>query len=464
MQIKTRLSWYNVLGYGVGDIANNFAFAMGSLFLLSYYTDVAGIGAAAAGTMLMLVRVLDAGFDLLAGRIIDRTRTRWGRFRPYLIWGAIPLMALSVLVFSVPHDWSSDNKLIYAYVTYGLLGLAYSFVNIPYGSLATVMTQESTERARLGASRMLLATLTMVFLALVLGPQITGSSHDQQAAYTQFTMMLGVAGLALYIFCFKATKEVVERPEEQFNLKESLSTLVKNRPLIMLCFCALCVLVAAFAMIGSSMFFARYVLGDPSKFIVIVLATKLFSIIVATPLVPFLVSKLGKKSTFMIGACAGSIGYLWLFFTPVPNVLAFVAFWMGATGASIALTVLWALEADTVEYGEWATGVRIEGMTYAVFSFTRKCGQALGGSIPAFILAASGYVPNLAAQTPEVITGIRMAVALVPAGALILALVVMAFYPLTDSRFAEILQEIPKRRAARQAEAALPANVVADPT
>lgn len=440
-----------MLGYGLGDVANNFAFAMGSLFLLSYYTDVAGISAAAAGSMLMLIRVLDAGFDLLAGRLIDRTRTRWGRFRPYLLWGAVPLMFISVLVFSVPHEWSHANKVIYAYITYGLLGFAYSFVNIPYGSLATVMTQDSKERSRLGASRMLLATLTIVFLALVLGPRITGTTVEQQATYTEFTLVLAFVGLVLYLVCFATTKETVERSEEQVELSQSLRTVASNGPLLMLCFCALCVLVAAFAMIGSSMFYARYVLGDPSKFLTIVLATKLFSILVATPLVPFLVGKIGKKSTFMMGSAVGAIGYLVLFLSPTSaQVLTFISFWVGATGASIALTVLWALEADTVEYGEWATGVRIEGMTYAVFSFTRKCGQALGGSIPAFLLAGSGYIPNVPVQTSEVITSIQMAAALIPAGALLLGLVVMAFYPLNDRRFQQILSEIPGRRVMRQ--------------
>ena len=155
------LTWTNIIGYGLGDVANNFAFAMGALFLLNYYTDVAGIGAAAAGTMLAVVRIYDAVMDVVAGRVIDRTKTRWGRFRPFLLWGAIPLVLMSVAVFSVPAGWGRTEKLIYAYVTYALLGTAYSFVNIPFGSLATVMTQEPRERARLGASRTIMASCTL---------------------------------------------------------------------------------------------------------------------------------------------------------------------------------------------------------------------------------------------------------------------------------------------------------------
>lgn len=134
--------WRTIVGYSLGDVANNFAFAMGALFLLSYYTDVAGVGAAAAGTMLLLVRVFDAFADVFAGRVVDSVNTRWGKFRPFLLFGTAPLMIFSVLVFWVPTDWSHSSKVVYAYLTYMGLGLCYSLVNIPYGSLATAMTQQ----------------------------------------------------------------------------------------------------------------------------------------------------------------------------------------------------------------------------------------------------------------------------------------------------------------------------------
>ncbi|WP_258571574.1 MFS transporter, partial [Escherichia coli] len=140
--MNQQLSWRTIVGYSLGDVANNFAFAMGALFLLSYYTDVAGVGAAAAGTMLLLVRVFDAFADVFAGRVVDSVNTRWGKFRPFLLFGTAPLMIFSVLVFWVPTDWSHGSKVVYAYLTYMGLGLCYSLVNIPYGSLATAMTQQ----------------------------------------------------------------------------------------------------------------------------------------------------------------------------------------------------------------------------------------------------------------------------------------------------------------------------------
>ncbi len=445
------LTWRNVIGYGLGDVANNFAFAMGALFLLNYYTDVAGIPAAAAGTMLIVVRVYDALMDMVAGRVIDRTSTRWGRFRPFLLWGAIPLMVLSVAVFSVPAGWSADNKLIYAYVTYALLGTAYSFVNIPYGSLATVMTQQPRERARLGSSRTLMTTATFAFLALVLGPIVRSVKGEAlQAILTQFTLILAVAGLVLYFLCFKSTREIVERDVAQPKLKDSIGTLLTNRPLLMLCACALCVLIGYFSLSATSMFFARYVLGDPKQFVVLVFITSLFGTLVAAPLAPLLVGKLGKKGAFLAGLALAAVGFFALFLAPITNkAWMFCSLGAASVGVMMAMTVMWALEADTVEYGEWRTGMRIEGLTYSFFSFTRKCGQALGGSVPAFLLAASGYVPNAPVQSENAIAGIQHAMALIPAIAFAIAFLMMLFYPLTDKRFAQLVQEIKDRRAAR---------------
>ena len=442
------LTWTNVIGFGLGDVANNFAFAMGALFLLNYYTDVAGISAAAAGTMLASVRIYDAVMDIVAGRVIDRTSTRWGRFRPFLLWGSLPLMLLSVAVFSVPAGWDATDKLIYAYITYALLGTAYSFVNIPYGSLATVMTQQPRERARLGASRTIMAALTFSFLALVLGPVVRSvSGAELQTLLTQFTLILAGIGLVLYFLCFRSTREVVERDVERPALKDSIGTLFSNTPLLILCLIALCVLIGYFSMSASAMYFARYVLGDAKQFVSIIVITSLFGTLLSAPLVPMMVGRIGKKATFLFGLSMGALGFLSLFFAPATSkIWIFCSLSVAAVGVMIPMTVMWALEADTVEYGEWKTGIRIEGLTYSFFSFTRKCGQALGGSIPAFLLAASDYIPNAPAQSEAALRSIQQGIALVPAIAFVIAFILMLFYPLTDQRHAELVQEIKDRR------------------
>ncbi|EJA1715024.1 glucuronide transporter [Escherichia coli] len=406
--MNQQLSWRTIVGYSLGDVANNFAFAMGALFLLSYYTDVAGVGAAAAGTMLLLVRVFDAFADVFAGRVVDSVNTRWGKFRPFLLFGTAPLMIFSVLVFWVPTDWSHSSKVVYAYLTYMGLGLCYSLVNIPYGSLATAMTQQPQSRARLGAARGIAASLTFVCLAFLIGPSIKNSSPEEMVSVYHFwTIVLAIAGMVLYFICFKSTRENVVRIVAQPSLKISLHT-------------------------------------------VLVLVQNLVGTVASAPLVPGMVARIGKKNTFLIGALLGTCGYLLFFWVSVWSLpVALVALAIASIGQGVTMTVMWELEADTVEYGEYLTGVRIEGLTYSLFSFTRKCGQAIGGSIPAFILGLSGYIANQV-QTPEVIMGIRTSIALVPCGFMLLAFVIIWFYPLTDKKFKEIVVEIDNRKKMQQ--------------
>lgn len=222
----------------------------------------------------------------------------------------------------------------------------------------------------------------------------------------------------------------------------------------MLCLSALCVLAGFFSMVSSTLFYARSIVGDVGSFIVITSINTLGGALLAAPLVPALVRKFGKKSTFVSGCALALIGYLAVYMTPTNNVyVVYAVFFIVAIGATMALTVMWALEADTVEYGEWKTGVRIEGLTYSLFSFTRKCGQAIGGSIPAYLLAAAAYVPN-APATDAVKSAILTSFTLAPAVCFAAALLLMSFYPLTDARFSEILRDIAERRAGggRQAD------------
>lgn len=453
MRTANSLSWRSIAGYGLGDMANNLVFSMGMIFLLNYYTDVAGISAAAAGTMLMLVRIYDAVVDVVAGRVIDRVpETRWGRFRPYLLWGGLPLMLLNVAVFSVPAFLDDTARLIYAYVTYALLGTAYSFVNIPYGSLASVMTQEPRARSLLSASRTLMAALTIIFLAFVLGPVLRKTSLDSiQSQITHLTLLFALIGTLLYAVCFNTTREVIARRVSQPQWGESLSTLIQNRPLQLLCLIALCMLVGVTSTGATAMYYARYVLGDAGYFPAIILITTLWGVLVSVPLTPLLVGKIGKKGTFILGAAIAAAAHFLLFFMPATNLYAvFACLALAAIGSTLCMIVMWAMESDTVEYGEWKTGMRIEGLNYSLFSLSRKCGQALGGSIPAFLLAAGNYVPNMEIQQASAANAIITSITLAPAIAFTLAILAMTLYPLSDHHFLDMLQEIKNKKHSPQ--------------
>ena len=440
-----RLRASNYLGYAAGDVANNLAFSMSSMFLLLYYTDVVGISAATVGTLFLVVRVWDGVADLVAGRAVDRTSSRWGKFRPYLIFGALPLLLLNVAIFTVP-DLGENGKLVYAYVSYALFGLAYSLVNIPYGSLATAMTQDPDERSRLASVRTIGTMVAILLLAVVVSPLI-GAADDLQRALTIVTIALVPLGLACYLATFFTAKERIRQAEEPTGLGETLGLLRRNRPLVLLCLSSVAFLIGMFSLQTVMIYYARDVLGNASYYIVLTIIQSAGSLAAAL-LAPRLVRTVGKKRGYLMFGGIGAAGALGVAFTPdsVPAV-AFAAF--AVLGVSIGgiSTLMWALVADTVEYGEWQGGHRAEGAVYSVFSFTRKAGQAVGAAAAAYIIGIGGYVAGAATQPDSAVDAIKFANGLVPAAAFVVAIAIMIPYELTEDRFRQIVRDLAERRA-----------------
>ena len=442
----TKLGLAQYAGYASGDAANNLAFSMTSLFLLLYYTDVVGISAAAVGTMFLVVRFWDAFADLFAGRLVDRAQTRWGKFRPFILFGSVPLLLLSVATFSVPAGLSLTGKHVYMYVTYALLGLLYSLVNIPYGSLAAAMTQSPTERAKLATWRIYGTNLTILLLAFVVAPQIKNSGNLQRSL-TITTLAFVVLGTALYLITFFTAREQVQRDVPNVSLRQSLATLRTNRPLIMLCGSSLLFLTGMIAASTVGAFYARDVLGNANLFIWMTLLQTVGTFAIAV-FVPRIVRTLGKKKGYLALGLVAIVAGVGIAASPgsTPAFALFFFFLLGI-GVGGVNTLMWALEADTVEYGEWKTGVRTEGTTYALFSFTRKMGQALGGAAAAYTIGLGGYISGKGVvQTDSALNAIKVAAGLLPAGFILLAIAVMFFYPLTEQVFRDIVGQVAQRR------------------
>jgi glucuronide carrier protein len=419
------------------------------MFLLLYYTDVVGISAAAAGTLFLVVRVWDAFADIWAGRQVDKTMTRWGKFRPFFLFGSLPLLLLSVATFTVPGGLGGTGKLIYAYLTYALLGLAYSLVNIPYGSLASAMTQDSVERARLASFRSMGTAATIIALAFIVAPQIKSSDNLQQSL-TLTTLLFVVIGFGLYMLLFKTSKERVARDVASVTLKQSMATLKGNRPLLMLCLSALSFLVGMFTLQTVQAYYARDVLGDANYFIILTVVSTGVMFVVAG-FIPRIVRAVGKKPAYLSASILAIIAAVGIALTPSTSPgLAIVFFGLYGVGLAAVNTLMWAFEADTVEYGEWRTGVRTEGTTYAVFSFTRKVGQAVGGAAAAYGLGFVGYVAQQEVQSQATQDGIRYIAGFVPAAFILVGVLIMVFYPLTETRFRALVAEVAARRAARE--------------
>jgi glucuronide carrier protein len=435
-----KLSRLNVLGYGAGDAANSMIISTGNMFLLVYYTDVAGIGAAAAGTLLLLLRVFNAFTDIAAGRIVDRVHSkRWGKFRPFLMFGFIPLL-LSVAVFHVP-DVDPSLKLLYAYCTYGLVCIAYSVVNVPYGCLVGAMTQDARERARLGGARTIGGLSVGASLGFFVAP-LLGAGQDMQQIFTWLTITFAVLGSALYAFCGAVCREQIQGSVPRITFSQSMDALKANSPLVVLCVSSILFVTGTSATGASQFYYLRDVLSRVDLFPLMAAAQVVITLTLAV-LMPRPVARWGKRAVFCAGASLGAVGGVLVFLAPADAPLLGVAgLVLGLLASASVSIVTWALIADTVEYGEWKTGVRVQGINYALLAATRKLGMGFGAGLVAFSLAWGGYASGMTGQSDNATLAIRAAAGLLP-GALVLASVgMMCWYRLTDQKHAELVASL----------------------
>ena len=443
-----RLGARHYLGYAAGEVSNNLTFSTISAFLLIYYTDVAGISAATAGTLFLVVRIWGGFTDLVAGRRVDETNTRWGRFRPYLLFGSAPLVLLLVAVFTIPDGLSDDAKIVWALVSYALFQLAYSFVNIPYGSLSAAMTQEPDERARLSTGRVIAVSLTILLIAVVVSPQIEGAD-DLQSSLTLITVVFAAIGFALYVWCFLTAREVVQRAAAAVSIRETVGMVRRNRPLILLCLSSVLFLTGMFSVQTVGVYYARDVLDDANLYIVMTVVQTV-AMIVAAAIVPKAVDAAGKKRTYVVAGVIGASAGIGVALTPGSVPALAIGFW-GLLGIGLGAinTLIFALQADTVDYGEWRTGTRAEGGSYSLLSFSRKTGQAIGGSLAAFTIGLGGYVSGAASQSDAAVTSIKVAAGAIPAAVILAATAVMVLYPLTEQALRRMVAEMAVRRVER---------------
>jgi len=443
-----KISRGQYLGYAVGEVANNLTFSTVSAFLLIYYTDVAGISAATAGTLFLVIRIWGGVTDLFAGNRVDATSTRWGRFRPYLLFGSVPLLALLVALFSIPSGLSDDAKVVWAFVSYALFQLAYSFVNIPYGSLGAAMTQEPAERSRFSAGRVVAASLTILLIAVVVSPQIS-SSGDLQRSLTITTIVFAVLGLALYLWCFATAREAVQRDEKSASVRETVAMMRHNRPLVVLCASSLLFLTGMFSIQTVGVYYARDVLGNADLYIVMTLVQTV-GMIAAAAVVPKAVDTIGKKRAYIVAGIGAAVAGAAVAVAPGSAPAIGIAFF-GLLGLGLGAinTLIFALQPDTVEYGEWKSGVRAEGGSYSLLSFTRKAGQGVGGAAAAFTIGLGGYVSGAESQSDAALTSIRVAAGALPAVVILAAAAVMLAYPLTEKALRGMVGELAERRARR---------------
>lgn len=445
------LTLRNYAGYALGDVANNLVFSLQSFFLLIYYTNVVGLDPAAVATMMLVIRVWMAFADLIAGRLVDSaTSSRWGKFHPWILFGSLPLLLVNVAVFTVPDfGGSSLAQYVWAYATYAASGFLYSMVTIPYGALATAMTQHPVERARLGVWRGAGPLLMMLLVTGLVAPQITRLADrpaELQALLTLLTALSVPLGVAMYAICVRASPEAAVRASSAVSIRASIGVLGRNRPLMVLCASHLVFLTGTFATMTVQSYYATYVLGDSASMVWLVGATAAASV-ASFAVVPRLVAAVGKKGTFLIGAAGvAAFGSLVTFLPPlVPVVTA--AFAVLGLFQGLAMSFAFAFASDVADYGEWSSSVRSDGAVFAVYSFSRKISQALAGGLAGYALALGGFTASTLTQSDAALWTIRALVGVVPGALALVGGLIFLAYPLGDARYGAIMRELAARDA-----------------
>ena len=466
---KTAITVREKIAYGLGDVGNNFLFDLGQIYLLKFFTDSLGLPPAVAGYVFLFTKILDAITDVMVGTWIDRRQRygRFGKFRTVMIYAVVPLAVCTAVSFYRP-DFALTGKIIWAYFSYALFGTVYTFFNIPYGSMIPAMTKDPVERATMasfreaGAKIGLLVTL-IAFLPLVgLSAKWFGEKYSFFAAAGVFAL----AGCFMQLTCalnireryVEPSKPKEVKPKEKLTIIEkskeeglfsaiikSYRAVFKNNPLLILSLVNLFTFSAFNVKLAILAYYCQYVLNDIS----LVPYAGLFQgtcLLLGVFLVRPLVRRYGKKSTYITGAAIWAIADFTALFV-VHDIISFGIFaGIAFFGSAFTNTLNWALIADAVEYGEWKTGTRSEGVVYSFFTFFRKLSQAVAGFVPGIVLAWVGYQAN-AVQTQTAIDGIKGLVFVYPGTMAVLTFLIMTFcYKLTDKRYREIVAELKERK------------------
>jgi len=455
-----RISVNEKIGYGLGDTASVLYWQTISLYLLYFYTDVFGISAAAAGTMILVTRVWDGINDPMMGIIADRTRTKWGNFRPYLLWLAAPFAIVAVLTFSSP-NLTGTAKLIYAYVTYSLMMMFYTAINIPYSSLLGVITSDPVERTGVSQFKYIGAYVGGFIISATLLPMTGYLGRGSEAKGWQLSMIfIGILAIGLFLVTFVSTKERVRPSKTQkTSIRKDLKDLINNKPWLLLLFATLSMILFVSTRMVVTTYYFKYFIKEQQINIfgfggnygfegwtsIFNTIGMIFSI-VGVVFINWFAKRLGKKRTFSLFFLISIVATASYFLFTPQNLLLILGFQMiGSFSGGPLSPLIWAMYADTADYSEWKTGRRATGLVFSASTMSQKFGWAFGTAFAGWLLSLIGFVPNVE-QSENVLTGIRALMSLIPAIAGIISIVLILFYKLDDQKMRDIEKELLSRR------------------
>lgn len=457
------------LSYGFGDLASVLYWQTFMVYLLFFYTDVFGISAAAAGTMFLLTRIWDGVNDPMMGMIADRTKTRWGRFRPYLLWMCVPFAVVGVLTFTTP-ALSTTGKVVYAYVTFTLLMMLYTAINIPYTAMLGVVTSDPIERTSLASIKFVFAFAAGIIVSATLLPMVKVLGQGDEAAGWQRSFgVYGLAAVAFFLVTFFGTRERVQPiATERSSVGRDVRDLLANRHwLILLATTITFILFVAIRASATTHYFKYYV-GSQQVALPFVAGTYDYtalvsafntvgqvSSLVGVLLVPFLARWLGKKRAFVtLFAVAVASTAAFYLLAPGQLLAIFLLQVAGTVTAGPLSALIWPMYADTADYAEWKSGRRATGLVFSASTMSQKFGWAFGGFFAGLLLTLVGFQANMD-PTPSLRHGLVLMMSLVPAALGLVSIVIVLFYRLDEGTMKQVEEDLAARRAAAVARPAV---------
>nr|WP_136250574.1 MFS transporter [Ningiella ruwaisensis] len=447
------LSFKEKIGYGLGDMASNFYLGFFGLYLLYYYTDIYGLAPAAVGIMLLISKIIDAVSDPVMGAIADRTQTRHGKYRPYLLWMAVPYGLLGFAIFFGP-DFSQTGKLIYAYVTYIGVMLIFTAINVPYSALLAVISPSAEERTKATTYRLVCASIGTLLIAAFATPLAKLLGGDDDVLGFRLTMSIfAVLAVGIFLFTFMTTRERITLPKHESSLGKDIGDLVKNISWVVLAIACILIVIGLIARFSSIIYYVKYYMQDSGEAVFWIfdrvaiftsfgIIGQLFGAMIASTLALYF-----SKHSLVLFMCVLHAVLLGIGFFIPPDMYITTVFlhFIGIGTFGVVITLLFAMFTDCAEYGEWKTGKRTSGLTVSASMFALKVGSAVGGALPAFVLGYVGFVAN-EVQTDATMMGLRVMATWLPAVLFALGGLMMLFYKIDKHTLAQIETDLKVKR------------------
>jgi glycoside/pentoside/hexuronide:cation symporter, GPH family len=460
--VAQKLPFKEKFFYGFGDLASVLYWQTFMLYFTYFYTDVFLIPAGVAATMFLISRIWDGVNDPMMGIISDRTKTRWGHFRPYLLWLCVPFAVIGVFTFTVP-NFDESGKIIYAYITFNLMMMLYTAINIPYTALLGVISPNSDERTSVSSFKFLFAFGAGIIVSATLLPMVKAFGGEEHVAtgWQDAFIVYGIAAVIFFLIAFKGTKERVQPPKSQkSSIKKDLFELVTNKPWLILLATTITFILFVAVRGSVTVHYFKYFVGtkelslpflgtgahDFNDLVSAYNTIGQISSFIGVLLVSWFARLIGKKKAFVIIFIIAILSTGVIYFLSADQLgLLFILQIIGSMTGGPLSVLLWAMYADTADYNEWKHGRRATGLIFSASTMSQKFGWAIGAFVALSLMSQVGFQPNQA-QSADSLNGLILLFSLIPAAFGVLSILIVAFYPISDKQIAEIGAELEERR------------------